>query len=63
MRETGSKARKLIPIGGSIGITVPKEFLEKNNLKPGDSIGVVYNSILMICVPKLPEEEQAGESG
>ena len=56
--ETDSKARKLIAVGGSIGITVPKEFLKKNNLKAGDKVGVTYDSILVLVIPEKPEEGQ-----
>jgi len=58
MKNTKSKARKLIPIGGSVGITVPKPFLEKNSLKKGDQVGVVFNDVLLICVPRLPGKKQ-----
>lgn len=61
MKEIKGKDRKLIAIGGSIGITVPKLFLEKNKLRRGDSVGITYDDVLMICVPRLPQEEKLSE--
>ena len=32
--------RKLIPMGDSIGVTLPKPWLDFNNMKSGDSIEI-----------------------
>ena len=48
-------SRKLVQWGGSVGITLPKEWLERHGLKPGDELGVVADSILkLIPVTEIP---------
>ena len=56
MKETKTKTRKLINIGGSYGVTIPKQFIDKTGLKFGDKVGLTYNSILVIVVPMEPKE-------
>lgn len=56
MRDTKTKTRKLINIGGSYGVTIPKKFIDKAGLKFGDRVGLTYNSILVIVVPMGPKE-------
>lgn len=54
--ETKCKTRKVIKVGGSLGMTLPKEFVVKNKLETGDKLGVTFDSILVIVVPhKLKE--------
>ena len=38
----------IFPIGGSMGITLPKAFVDEHQLKPGDTLVKVANSILTI---------------
>jgi len=45
--------RRLIKIGGSTGITFPKDFLDQTSLEPGGDAGVVSNDILVIVKPRL----------
>jgi antitoxin component of MazEF toxin-antitoxin module len=50
-----ARARKILKVGGSYLVSLPREFIEKNQLKAGDSIGLVCDSILIIAVPKPVE--------
>jgi len=54
--HTESRPRKLIRLGDSTALTLPPEFIRKNNLKPGDTVGVTYDSIILVAVPRLPQE-------
>ena len=56
--NTKAKDRKILEIGGSYLITLPREFILKNKLKKGDSVGLTYNEVLLICVPRLPERKE-----
>ena len=50
----GKTERKVINIGDSFGITLPKSFVETHGLKKGDKVLVYYNSLLLL-------EPQKGE--
>jgi len=52
-----TKTRKIINVGGSYGITIPKSFIEKNHLRFGDTVGIVFDSIMLIVNPNLPGEK------
>lgn len=52
--------RKLMKIGGSVGITFPKNYLDTTELKAGDEVGLVFDEILVIVKPTLPKEEKYG---
>jgi len=39
---------KIIPVGGSMAITIPKSWLKEHKLKAGDTVVKVANSILTI---------------
>jgi len=52
-----TRTRKIINIGGSYGITIPRQFIEKNNLRFGDTVGIVFDSLLLIVNPEPPPKE------
>jgi antitoxin component of MazEF toxin-antitoxin module len=54
---TKSKPGKLLKVGNSILLTLPPEFIKKNKLKPGDKVGITYDSILVIVHPGMQKEE------
>lgn len=54
--KSEAKPRRLVRMGNSIGITLPPEFIQRNGLKAGDTIGLSFNSIIVIVVPRLPED-------
>jgi len=60
MRAEG-RSRRLIRIGGSVGLTVPKDFLERNNLTIGDRVGLITNDIILLAVPRVPKEREHGD--
>ena len=43
---------KIIPVGGSAAITLPKSWVEEHGLKLGDTVVKVANSILTISVKR-----------
>ena len=61
MEKTKSGNRRLIPIGGSIGITLPKRFLQAKGWKAGDKVGLVLGDVAVIVRPQFTEESRAGE--
>lgn len=56
MENTKSGNRRLIAIGGSIGLTLPKRFLKKKGWKAGDRVGLVFDDVAVIVRPKFTEE-------
>jgi antitoxin component of MazEF toxin-antitoxin module len=56
MKKTGTGNRRLIPIGGSVGITLPKSFLKKKGWKAGDKVGLVFDDVAVIVRPAFKEE-------
>lgn len=56
--ETKTKKRKVIRFGqGAMVITLPKEFTDKAQIRVGDVVGVVYDSILVIVTPQKLKEK------
>jgi len=56
--KTTTKRRKVIRFGRDcMVITLPKEFTDKSGIKPGDVVGVTYDSVLVIVTPEKPKEE------
>ena len=41
---------KVIPVGGSVAITLPKSWVEEHKIKIGDTVIKVANSILTISL-------------
>lgn len=56
--EIASGVRKIIKIGGSHYISLPKEFLDKYNLKEGDEVAIVVNDIIRIIPRSVKDEEK-----
>lgn len=57
-RSGGMGLRKIIKVGDSVGLCLPKEFLHSKNLVLGDEVALVWNGGLRI----LPiTEVQHGE--
>jgi antitoxin component of MazEF toxin-antitoxin module len=48
--------RKLITVGGSVGITLPAKFLKESQLKVGDQMAVVFDDVLFYLKPIEPKE-------
>ena len=44
----GKDVRKIIRVGGSAAVTLPKEYLEAHSLKLGDKMELNFNHILNI---------------
>jgi len=55
--QAKTKSRKLIKLGEALVMTIPKDFWQKAGLKPGDRVGVVYDSVIIIATPQKPKEE------
>ncbi|GAH57287.1 unnamed protein product [marine sediment metagenome] len=57
--QTTTRRRKVIRFGrDSMGVTLPKEFTDKAQIRVGDVVGVTYDSVLVIVTPeKKPKEE------
>ena len=49
--------RKVIKLGGSKAISLPKPFLDYNEIKQGDEVLLIYDSIILIF-PKGFDKEK-----
>lgn len=59
MNETKTKTRRVIKSGESLIISLPVEFCRKAGIKKGDTVGLTYDSVLIIVTPKeLPREKK-----
>ena len=56
--ETRVKTRKLIELGGSLTITLPREYIRKAGLQKGDVVGVVYDGLFVVINPNKPREAE-----
>lgn len=59
----GKTIRKIVKVGNSIGITLPREYLEAHNLKLGESMEICFNKILRVEPLNLEKIKQAVEHG
>lgn len=60
MEKAKTGNRRLISIGGSIGVTLPMSFLKEKGWKPGDRVSLVFDDIAVII--RLPDNrENKGE--
>jgi antitoxin component of MazEF toxin-antitoxin module len=55
--DTKTKKRKVVKSGQALIITLPADFVRSSGLKKGDTVGVTYDSILVIVKPELPKEK------
>jgi len=53
--ETKVKTRKIIKSGGSLLITLPREFTRKSGLSKGDTVAVAYDGLFVIINPNKPK--------
>jgi len=44
----GKAIKKIIQVGQSLAITIPKEYLKAHKLKQGDRMEVIFNRIIQI---------------
>ena len=58
MDKTKHGNRRLIQIGGSLGITIPKYHLERMGWKAGDKISYVVNDVLVYIRPVSIKENE-----
>jgi len=54
-----AEVRKIRRVGQSSYLSLPPEFVKEHNLKPGDSLPVAYNGILMVT--PIPEANEPVE--
>lgn len=54
MHDTKTKNIRAVKSGAGLVITLPVEFCRKAGIKKGDVLGLVYDSIVIIGVPRLP---------
>ena len=58
MEKPKSGNRRLIPIGGSLGVTIPARFIKKSGWKRGDRVSLVCDDVVVVVKPTLKKEEQ-----
>lgn len=47
--------QKVLKIGNSLGVTLPREFVVKNKIKDGVQISVVHSNGTITFSPKIPK--------
>jgi putative addiction module antidote len=53
--EHKNMLQKVLKIGNSLGVTLPKEFTVKNKIKNGSKIAVVHSNGEITFSPKIPK--------
>jgi hypothetical protein len=48
-----SAERSLVSLGGSLYLNIPKDFVVKHNLKPGDTLTVIMGESMRVVVPQV----------
>ena len=48
--------QKILTIGNSLGVTFPREFVEKNGIKPGGSVAITHSNGSITYTTNLPKE-------
>lgn len=57
--KTKTRKGKLVRLGQeALVVVLPKEFVTKAGLRKGDTIGITYDSLLVIINPNPPVEEK-----
>lgn len=51
----GFDARKLLKIGSSLAVTLPKEYVEAHGLKVGDTVRVYFDDVVHVEPVKTEE--------
>ncbi|HEY33358.1 MAG TPA: AbrB/MazE/SpoVT family DNA-binding domain-containing protein [Dehalococcoidia bacterium] len=60
--DTKVTTRKIINVGGSRAITLPKQFADRNMVQFGDRVAITYfDGVVMVCIPRLPKEKDDEE--
>jgi hypothetical protein len=44
--------RKLLRVGESLGVTLPRDWVRGNDLRPGDDLELSYNEVVTVSVKK-----------
>ena len=53
--------QKVLKIGNSLGVTLPKGFVDKNKVKEGARISVVHTNGTITFSPKIPKSTEYEE--
>ena len=53
----GEEKRKLVRIGNSLGITIPKAFIDYHALKIGDNVKLLYRDVVIIIPDRVKIDE------
>ena len=56
MNETKTKNIRAVKSGAGLVITLPVAFCRKAGIKKGDVLGLTYDSVVIIAVPRLPQK-------
>jgi antitoxin component of MazEF toxin-antitoxin module len=57
MGKTIVSRRRLIKLGDSVAVTLPKEFIEKAGLKLKDVVGITADSFVVVINPREKKEQ------
>jgi uncharacterized protein Veg len=58
MEQVKAKTRRVIKSGQGLIITLPADFCRKAGIKKGDVLGLTYDSVVIIAIPKEPRREK-----
>lgn len=59
----GKAIRKVVKVGNSIGVTLPKKFLVAHGLQLGDDLELFFDDVVMIQPLDLEKVRKAVERG
>jgi len=62
-KTLGKTIRKVVKIGNSIGVTLPRKFLDAHGLQLGDDLELCFNDIIRIEPLNLEKVRKAVERG
>lgn len=57
-KHLGKSIRKIVQVGESSGVIIPKEFLEARGLKRGDRVELLFNDVIRIKPVRAEEIER-----
>jgi len=56
--EAKTKSPKIFRLGKSLAMCIPKDFCDRTQLKAGDRLGVIYDTVIIIGIPQQPKKEK-----
>ena len=59
--KVGAKRRKLVELGGSLVVSMPREYVREAGLRKGDMVAIAYDSLFVVVNPNMPKTDKPEE--